>query len=61
MIRRAASIALVVGTLLTIINQGDVLLTGQVTPLMAVKIALSYAVPFGVAVYAARASGRERS
>ena len=46
--RRCLLIALVVGTILAAINQGDVLLRGDFTPLVAVKLALNYLVPFAV-------------
>jgi methyl-accepting chemotaxis protein len=49
LMRRNFVVALVVGTLLTAINQGDVLLsTGQVD---AMKAVLTYCVPFLVASY----------
>lgn len=40
--------ALVVGTVLVAINQGDILLLGQTTTATYVKIALTYVVPFCV-------------
>ena len=46
--RRCLLIALVVGSILAVINQGDVVLRGDVTALVAVKLALDYAVPFAV-------------
>jgi hypothetical protein len=45
-LRRTIRIALVVGTILTVINQADVLLKGDATLLTAVKIPLNYVVPF---------------
>jgi hypothetical protein len=39
-------VALIVGTILMVINQGDVLLSGQLTALVAAKIVLTYTVPF---------------
>ena len=45
-LRRTVRIALIVGTILTLINQADVLLRGDATPLTAVKIPLNYVVPF---------------
>jgi hypothetical protein len=45
-LRRTTRIALVVGTILTLINQADVLLRGDATLLTAVKIPLNYVVPF---------------
>jgi hypothetical protein len=43
----------VVGTLLTAINQGDVLLAGAVTAGVAAKCALNFVVPFLVATVSA--------
>jgi hypothetical protein len=45
-LRRTARIALVVGTVLTLINQADVILGGDATWLTGVKVALNYCVPF---------------
>ena len=49
------------GTILMVINQGDVLLSGQLTMLVASKIVLTYAVPFSVSTYSALAANRLRS
>jgi hypothetical protein len=51
--RRAIRIALVVGTLLFAINQLDVVLRGDLTPLVAAKIVLTFLVPFSVSTYSA--------
>jgi len=53
MVSRSALIALIVGTVLTGINQGDVLFTGHVTAALLWKIPLTYAVPFVVATLGA--------
>jgi hypothetical protein len=45
-LRRTIRIALVVGTILTLFNQGDVILRGDATVLTWVKAALNYCVPF---------------
>ncbi len=45
-LRRTLTIALVVGTLLTAINQADVILRGDATSATAAKAALNYLVPF---------------
>jgi len=50
---RAIYAALVVGTILTIINQGDVLLTGAITPTVVAKILLTYFVPYSVSTFSA--------
>ena len=47
-LRRTIRIALVVGTLLTLINQLDVILGGDATTLTWVKAGLNYLVPFVV-------------
>jgi len=47
-LRRTAMIALVVGTILTLLNQGDVILGGNASGATAVKAALNYVVPFVV-------------
>lgn len=47
-LRRTIRIALVVGTLLTLINQADVILGGDATALVWVKAGLNYCVPFAV-------------
>ncbi|MGB2952216.1 MAG: nitrate/nitrite transporter NrtS [Gaiellaceae bacterium] len=41
-------IALVVGCVLTLINQGDVIARGHATALTAVKVCLNFVVPFVV-------------
>lgn len=53
MLRRSALIAIAVGTLLALINHGDHLLRGQVTGVIALKILLTYTVPFAVATWSA--------
>jgi hypothetical protein len=45
-LRRTVKIALVVGTILTLINQLDVILKGDATSLTWVKAGLNYCVPF---------------
>jgi len=58
---RAIKVALVMGTLLMVINQGDVLLSGQLTVLVASKIVLTYTVPFSVSTYSALGANRLQS
>jgi hypothetical protein len=53
MLRRSALVALVVGTVLIAINQGDLLLGGRWVPALWWKIPLTYLVPFLVATYGA--------
>ncbi len=59
MIRKALALAAVVGTILAVINQGDLLLTGRITRVGVVKILLTYCVPFSVSVYSVLAMNRE--
>lgn len=47
-LRRTVAIALVVGVVLTSINQADVLLAGAATSLTFVKVVLNFVVPFVV-------------
>jgi hypothetical protein len=48
---RCIAAALIVGTILFLINQGDVVFGGQATASTWIKIGLSYLVPFFVANY----------
>ncbi len=57
-LRRAAYVSAVIGTILTIINQGDVLLADAVTPLVGAKILLTYAVPYSVSTFSALSANR---
>ncbi len=45
-LRRTCTIALIVGCVLTLINQGDILIEGRATAGTAVKIVLNFCVPF---------------
>lgn len=45
----ASRVALVVGTLLTVINQGEVVVNGQQTAATFVRIAFNYLIPYTVA------------
>ena len=47
-LRRTVTIALVVGTILTLVNQGDVMLAGHVSAAIALKVAANFAIPFVV-------------
>jgi hypothetical protein len=49
--RRALQVSAVVGTTLFLINQLDVVLSGRVTPLVVLKIVLTYLAPFLVSIY----------
>lgn len=59
-LRRCAAIALAVGTLLSLVNQGDLLLAGRLDTAAALRIVANYLIPFVVANLGAmggRASG----
>jgi hypothetical protein len=49
--KRSLAVALVVGTILNLINQGDALFAGA--QLNLIKLILTYAVPYAVATYGA--------
>jgi hypothetical protein len=49
--KRSLLVAITVGTLVNLINQGDQLLAGE--PINLLKLALTYAVPYCVATYGA--------
>ena len=50
---RALRVALVVGVVLFLINQLDVVIRGDVTPLVVAKVVLTFAVPYAVSTYSA--------
>ena len=58
LVRKALATSLLVGTVLTIINQGDALIAGQITATMLWKVPLTYLVPFAVSSYSALAISR---
>lgn len=62
---RGLKVAAIVGTILVAINQGDLILYGQLDTSAAWKILLTYLVPYCVATYggvsAIRASDKSRS
>ena len=58
LLRRSAATALVVGTILTLINQGTSLATGELTPRLLWQIPLTYLVPFLVATWGALSNSR---
>jgi len=49
---RGLKVGVIVGTILTLINYGDVLLAGTMTTTMWWKIAMTYCVPYCVSTYA---------
>lgn len=58
MLRRSGLIALIVGTILTAINQGDMLLAGHWPPALVWKLPMTYSVPFIVATLGALGAGK---
>ncbi len=58
MLKRSAVASLVVGTILTALNQGDVLISGDWNSALVWKIPLTYCVPFLVATYGALSNSR---
>jgi hypothetical protein len=58
--RRAVEVAAVVGTILFAINQLNIVLAGMTTPLVVLKIVLTYLVPFLVSTYSALEINRLR-
>ena len=58
LLRRSLVIALVVGTLLTAINQGNIIAQGHFPLILAWKIPLTYCVPFCVAMTGAILNAR---
>ena len=58
MVRRSLKVAVVVGTVLTLLNQGDTLLSGGWQNALYYKIPLTYCVPFLVATFGALTNGR---
>ena len=59
MLRRSLAAAVVVGTILTALNQGDNLLSGLWDAALYWKIPLTYCVPFIVATYGALTNSRQ--
>ena len=57
---RALRVAILVGVILFAINQLDVVLRGETTPLVVAKIALTFAVPYAVSTYSALEVNRLR-
>ena len=53
MLRRSFKVAVVVGTVLTLLNQGDTLFSGAWQNALYWKIPLTYCVPFMVATFGA--------
>ncbi|MFK7730139.1 MAG: nitrate/nitrite transporter NrtS [Pseudomonadales bacterium] len=58
-VRRSVRVALLVGTILALINHGDRLVAGNLDLAAATKIILTYLVPYSVATWAAVQTVRE--
>ena len=58
MLRRSFIVALVVGSVLTLLNQGDALFSGSWNSALYWKVPLTYCVPFCVATYGALSNSR---
>ena len=59
MFKRALIVALLVGTALNLINQGDAVLRGA--SVNWIKLLLTYVVPFAVSSHGAISAGRRRA
>ncbi len=59
LLKRSAIAALLVGTVLTALNQGDNLLAGEWSSALYWKIPLTYCVPFLVSTYGALINNRQ--
>ena len=53
---RSLKVSVIVGSLLTLINQGDALIGGVVGTEVIIKILLTYCVPYAVSTYSAVAA-----
>ncbi len=58
LLRRSAATGLVVGTVLTAINQGATLAAGEVPSRLLWQVPLTYLVPFAVATWGALSNSR---
>lgn len=59
-VKRAGKIALIVGTLIALINHGDRIVTGSMQAGDWLKCALTFLVPYGVSTYSSVMAVRER-
>jgi hypothetical protein len=60
LLRRSLGIAAIVGTILLVINQGDVVARQEWPAALVWKVPLTYLVPFVVATWGALVNGRVR-
>lgn len=52
-VRRSLIIAVIVGSVIIALNQGDILISGAITPLILAKVIMTPCVPFCVSLYGA--------
>jgi hypothetical protein len=52
-VRRSLIIAAIVGSVIIALNQGDIILSGAITPLILAKVLMTPCVPFCVSLYGA--------
>jgi hypothetical protein len=60
-VARSLRVALIVGTLLALINHGNRILAMDLDPAALLKILLTYLVPYGVSTWASVQTARGRS
>jgi hypothetical protein len=58
--KRALKVAFIVGSILAVINHGDVVLSGQATATVWIKIVLTFLVPYCVATFASVQAIRQK-
>jgi len=58
MLKKSAITAIVVGSILTVLNQGDLILSGGITITLLWKVPLTFMVPFCVATFSGLANTR---
>ena len=59
--KRAIKVAMLVGSILAVINHGDALLSGDASAMVWIKIVLTFVVPYCVATFASVQAIRQRS
>jgi len=59
--KRAFKVAMLVGSILAVINHGDALLSGDASAMVWIKIVLTFVVPYCVATFASVQAIRQRS
>lgn len=59
--RRCATIALVIGTLLSVVNQGDIIFAGRLDSTLGLRILANFLIPFVVSNLGAMSSLPRRS